>query len=182
MLADEDSFKKVSPKFEKRQNQLTIPVLGHYIAESGIGFTKTMTNHCGMKCILGCEKACDSYIEKDNECTLFSLAKSDFSKQPTNYLLPRRDVDLSFMSLSKLYSDDDKLGKIGKEYLDSLGADLKECDGDGIIIDIEKELKKEKVLTIKRLTKAKSGCTFMFVNLKDDDKLVTMTLKKGFKV
>merc|ERR1711860_119761 len=102
---DEDSLKKITAEFEERKNQLTLPVLGHYIAESGIGFPvdKTISNHCGMRCIMSCDKACDGFIEKDDECTLFSLAKTDWSKQPANYLLPRRDLDLKFMSLKKLY-------------------------------------------------------------------------------
>ena len=162
---------------------MTLPVLGNYVAESGIGFPvdKTLTNFCGMRCILSCDKACDSYIEKDDECTLFSLAKTDWSKQPTNYNLPRRNLDLNFMSLKKLYNDMDKLNTLGKVYLDGLDGSKKECDDDGIVVDVSSTPKAPKVLTIKKLD-VNQGCTFMFSNLKDDDKLVTMTLKKGFKV
>ena len=179
-ITDEDSLKKISNEFEKRENQLTLPVLGNYIAKSGVGFPvdKTMKNFCGMRCILSCDKACDSYIEKDDECTLFSLAKTDWSKQPTNYLLPRRNLDLKFMSLKKLYNDMDKLKELGSEYLNGLDDSKKLCDNDGIVVDVSST---PKVLTIKKLA-VTQGCTFMFSNLKDDDKLVTMTLKKGFKV
>ena len=157
---------------------MTLPVLGQYIAEAGVGFKKSTTNECGMRCILSCDKACDSYIEKDGECTTFSLAKTDWSKQPSNYLLPRRDLDLKFMSLKKLYNDMEKLKTLGSEYLDGLDDSKKQCDEDGSVLDVSTT---PKVLTIKQLT-ASEGCTFMFSNLKDDDKLVTMTLKKGFKV
>ena len=179
-IPDEDSLKKISNEFEERKNQFTLPVLGNYIAESGIELPvdKTITNFCGMRCILSCDKACDSYIEKDDECTLFSLAKTDWSKQPTNYLLPRRSLDLNFMSLKKLYNDMDKLKTLGTEYLDGLDASKKQCDDDGIVVDVSAT---PEVLTIKQLA-ANQGCTFMFSNLNDDDKLVTMTLKQGFKV
>ena len=160
-----------------------MPVLSQYIAEAGVGFKKSTTNECGMRCILSCDKACDSYIEKDGECTTFSLAKTDWSKQPANYLLPRRNLDLKFMSLKKLYvktgtDDMEKLKKVGSEYLDGLDDSKKQCDDDGSVLDVSTT---PKVLTIKKL-EASQGCTFMFSNLKDDDKLVTMTLKKGFKV
>ena len=113
-------MKKITAEFEERENQLTLPVLSQYIAEAGVGFKNSMTNECGMRCILSCDKACDSYIEKDGECTTFSLAKTDWSKQPSNYLLPRRDLDIKFMSLKKLYNDMEKLKTLGKEYLDGL--------------------------------------------------------------
>ena len=179
-IPDEDSLKKISNEFEERKNQFTLPVLGNYIAESGIEYPidKTMNNFCGMRCILSCDKACDSYIEKDDECTLFSLAKTDWSKQPTNYLLPRRNLDLKFMSLKKLYNDMDKLKGLGLDYLNGLDDSKKQCDDDGSVLDVSTT---PKVLTIKKLD-VNQGCTFMFSNLKDDDKLVTMTLKKGFKV
>ena len=179
-FSDDNSLKKIEDEFEERKNQMTLPVLGNYIAESGIAFPvdKTITNFCGMRCILSCDKACDSYIEKDDECTLFSLAKTDWSKQPTNYLLPRRNLDLKFMSLKTLYNDMDKLKTLGSEYLDGLDDSKKQCDGDGIVVDVSST---PKVLTIKKLA-VTQGCTFMFSNLKDDDKLVTMTLKSGFKV
>ena len=138
-----------------------------------------MTNECGMRCILSCDKACDSYIEKDGECTTFSLAKTDWSKQPSNYLLPRRNLDLKFMSLKKLYMDDmEKLKTLGSEYLNGLDDLKKQCDDDGLVFDVSTT---PKVMKKKKL-EASQGCTFMFSNLKDDDKLVTMTLKKGFKV
>ena len=157
---------------------MTLPVLSQYIAEAGVGFKKSMTNECGMRCILSCDKDCDSYIEKDGECTTFSLAKTDWSKQPSNYLLPRRDLDLKFMSLKKLYNDMEKLKTLGKEYLDGLDDSMKQCDDDGIVLDVTTS---PKVLSIKQLG-VNQGCTFMFSNLNDDDKLVTMTLKSGFKV
>ena len=159
---------------------MTLPVLGSYVAESGIEFPvdKTINNFCGMRCILSCDKACDSYIEKDNECTLFSLAKTDWSKQPSNYHLPRRNLDLNFMSLKKLYNDMDKLKSLGEIFLDGLPDSKKQCADDGIVVDVSAT---PEVLTIKQLA-ANQGCTFMFSNLEDDDKLVTMTLKQGFKV
>ena len=180
LIPDEDSLKKITLEFEERKNQLTLPVLGHYIAESGIEFPvdKKISNHCGMRCIMSCDKACDSFIEKDDECTLFSLAKTDWSKQPANYLLPRRNLDMNFMSLKKLYNDMEKLKSLGSEYLDGLDDSKKQCDDDGSVLDVSTT---PKVLTIKKL-EASQGCTFMFSNLKDDDKLVTMTIKKGFKV
>ena len=173
-------MKKITAEFEERKNQLTLPVLGHYVAESGIELPvdKTINDFCGMRCILSCDKACDSYIEKDDQCTLFSLAKTDWSKQPTNYLLPRRNLDLKFMSLKKLYNDMDKLKGLGLDYLNGLEDSKKQCDDDGSVLDVSTT---PKVLTIKKLD-VNQGCTFMFSNLKDDDKLVTMTLKKGFKV
>ena len=60
-ITDEDSLKKISNEFEKRENQLTLPVLGNYIAKSGVGYPvdKKITNFCGMRCILSCDKACD---------------------------------------------------------------------------------------------------------------------------
>jgi len=180
IISDEDSLKKITVEFEERKNQLTLPVLGHYIAESGIEFPvdKKISNHCGMRCIMSCDKACDSFIEKDDECTLFSLAKTEWSKQPANYLLPRRNLDLKFMSLKKLYNDMEKLKTLGSEYLNGLDDLKKQCDDDGLVFDVSTT---PKVLTIKKL-EASQGCTFMFSNLKDDDKLVTMTLKKGFKL
>ena len=171
-------MKKITLEFEERKNQVTLPVLSQYIAQGGVGFKKSSTNECGMRCILSCDKACDSYIEKDGECTTFSLAKTDWSKQPSNYLLPRRDLDLKFMSLKKLYNDMEKLKTLGSEYLNGLDDSKKQCDDDGLVFDVSTT---PKVLTIKKL-EASQGCTFMFSNLKDDDKLVTMTLKKGFKV
>ena len=179
-LADDDSLKKITAEYEERKSQVTLPVLGQYIAESGIGFPvdKTMTNHCGMRCILSCDKACDSYIEKDDECTLFSLAKTDWSKTPANYLLPRRNLDMKFMSLKKLYNDMDKMTALGKVFLDALPDSMKMCEDDAVVVDVGTS---PKVLNIAKLA-VNQGCTFMFSNLKDDDKLVTMTLKKGFKV
>ena len=171
-------MKKIPADFEERKNQLTLPVLSHYIAEAGVAFQKSMTNECGMRCMLSCDKACDSYIEKDGECTTFSLGKTDWSEHPSNYLLPRRNLDLNFMSLKKLYNDKEKLKKLGTEYLDGLDVSKKQCDDDGSVLDVPTA---PKVLTIKKLA-ANQGCTFMFSNLNDDDKLVTMTLKQGFKV
>ena len=72
----------------------------------------------------------------------------------------------------------DKLKTLGSEYLDGLDDSKKQCDDDGTVLDVSTT---PKVLTIKKLD-VNQGCTFMFSNLKDDDKLVTMTLKKGFKV
>merc|ERR1711860_352133 len=74
--------------------------------------------------------------------------------------------------------DMEKLKTLGSVYLDSLDDSKKQCDDDGLVLDVSTA---PKVLTIKQLT-ASQGCTFMFSNLKDDDKLVTMTLKKGFKL
>ena len=177
-FSDETSLTKVANEFGERQNQLTLPVLGHYVAQSGTQFDKTMTNHCGMRCILSCDKPCDSYIEKDNECTLFSLADTDWSLMPSYYLLPRRGLDLKFMSLNKLYNEMDKLEVLGQEYLDGLEDSMKQCDNDGIATAVSAS---PQVLTIQQI-EVNQGCTFMFANLVDDDKLVTMTLKEGFEV
>ena len=157
---------------------MTLPVLSQYIAQGGVSFKKSTTNECGMRCILSCDKACDSYIEKDGECTTFSLAKTDWSKHPSYYLLPRRNLDKKFMSLKKLYNDMEKLKTLGSEYLDGLDVSKKQCDEDGSVLDVSTA---PKVLSIKQLG-VNQGCTFMFSNLNDDDKLVTMTLKTGFKV
>ena len=165
---------------------MTLPVLTQYIAQSGVEFQKSMTNECGMKCILSCDKACDSYIEKDGECETFSLAKTTWddeflyfwSNVPSNYLLQRRSLDLKFMSLNKMYSGMKTLKTLGQEYLDGLANSKKQCEDDGKVVDVSAT---PEVLTIKQLA-ANQGCTFMFSNLNDDDKLVTMTLKQGFKV
>ena len=127
---------------------------------------------------MSCDKACDSYIEKDGECETFSLAKTTWSKDPSNYFLQRRSLNLNFMSLKKLYNDMNKLNTLGSEYLNGLEASKKQCDDDGSVLDVSTA---PKVLSIKQLG-VNQGCTFMFSNLNDDDKLVTMTLKTGFKV
>lgn len=174
-------MKKIKNQFEENQNKLTLPMLGSYIAKSGMSglpIDHSMTNYCGMKCLLSCDNACDSYIEKDGECETFSLAKTTWSNDPSNYLLQRRSLDLKFMSLNKMYSGMKTLKTLGIEYLDGLDASKKQCDDDGIVVDVSAT---PEVLTIKQLA-ANQGCTFMFSNLNDDDKLVTMTLKKGFKV
>ena len=77
----------------------------------------------------------------------------------------------------------EKLKRLGSEYLDGLDDSKKQCNDHfcvlcSPVLDVSTT---PKVLTIKKL-EASQGCTFMFSNLKDDDKLVTMTLKKGFKV
>ena len=171
-------MKKIKAEFEERENQVTLPVLSQYIAQGGIGFKKSLTNECGLRCILSCDKACDSYIEKDGECETFSLAKTTWSKDPSNYFLQRRSLSLNFMSLKKLYNDMNKLKILGSEYLDGLEASKKQCDDDGSVLDVSTA---PKALSIKQLG-VNQGCTFMFSNLNDDDKLVTMTLKTGFKV
>ena len=156
-------------------------MLSPYIAQSAIHFDKTMTNHCGMRCILSCDKACDSYIEKDGECTLFSLADTDWQMDNSisNFFLPTYDLDSTFMSLNKLYSgSDDILEILGQEYLNGVGDSMKQCDEDGITTDVSTT---PKVLTIKQI-QANQGCTFMFANMVDDNKPVTMTLKAGFEV
>ena len=97
---------------------------------------------------------------------------------PSNYFLQRRSLSLNFWSLNKLYNDMNKLKILGSEYLDGLEASKKQCDDDGLVLDVSTA---PKVLSIKQLG-VNQGCTFMFSNLNDDDKLVTMTLKTGFKV
>ena len=171
-------MKKIPAEFGERKTQVTLPVLTQYVAQSGVAFERSMTNECGMKCILSCDKPCDSYIEKDDQCETFSLAKTTWSNNPSNYLLQRPSLDLKFMSLNKMYSGMKTLKNLGQEYLDGLDASKKQCDDDGIVVDVSA---KPEVLTIKQLA-ANQGCTFMFSNLNDDDKLVTMTLKQGFKV
>ena len=85
---------------------------------------------------------------------------------------------MKFMSLKKLYNDMDKMTALGKVYLDALDDSKKMCEEDATVVDVGTS---PKVLNIAKLA-VNQGCTFMFSNLKDDEKLVTMTLKKGFKV
>ena len=159
-------MKKIKNQFEENQNKLTLPMLGSYIAKSGMSglpIDHSMTNYCGMKCLLSCDNACDSYIEKDGECTLFSQTKTDWQSTQfaISYNLPKvsLDGDTKVMSLKKTKS---VLKVYGQEYLDKVDPKMKKCDQNDQIAQGE-------------------GCTVMFLN-EEADKLVTMTLRKGLKV
>ena len=172
-------MKKIKAQFEESQNKLTLPMLGSYIAKSGMSglpIDHSMTNYCGMKCLLSCDNACDSYIEKDGECTLFSQTKTDWKSTPfaISYDLPKvsLDGDTKIMSLKKTKS---VLKTYGQEYLDKVDPKMKKCvQNDQVYTVLDPFAENAKL-------GQDEGCTFMFLN-EEDDKMVTMTLKKGLKV
>lgn len=171
-------MKKIKAQFEESQNKLTLPMLGSYIAKSGMSglpIDHSMTNYCGMKCLLSCDNACDSYIEKDGECTLFSQTKTDWQSTPfaISYNLPKvsLDGDTKVMSLKKTKS---VLKAYGQEYLDKIDPKMKKCDQNDQVYTVLERLE------IVKLAQGE-GCTFMFLN-EESDKLVTMALRKGLKV
>ena len=178
-LADESLLKQIETHFEENKNMLTLPMLGSYIAKSGISgipVDQSMTNYCGMRCLLSCDNACDSYIEKDGECTQFSQTKTDWDsvQLSTSYNLPKvsLDGDTKVMSLKKMKS---VWKTYGKEYLDKVDPKMKKCvQNDQVYTVLDPFAENAKL-------GQDEGCTFMFLN-EEDDKMVTMTLKQGLKV
>ena len=172
-------MKKIKDQFEESQNKLTLPMLGSYIARSGISgkpVDQSMTNYCGMRCLLSCDNVCDSYIEKDGECTQFSQTKTawDSVQFRTSYNLPKvsLDGDTKVMSLKKMKS---VWKTYGKEYLDKVDPKMKKCvQNDQVYTVLDPFAENAKL-------GQDEGCTFMFLN-EEEDKMVTMTLKKGLKV